>query len=778
MVTLLLSLVVTWVTSRNSISQGADYATDVFQRDWDQKYVEARHDFEMLLNQTYDTLRTVASLHGVGPADGGVRHTVQQLYNNLASHVPVSRLWITGVDLTPDQVDPVTGRVKGLVDVFDSIVVSDAVIAAPIITDSSANAALGEYRAMNDQLRFFRERFPELAAGQGLDYPALSSPALVTSDSREVGPVGALVAGEVNRKGIVYSVPIYGVDGKLTGLVSAELRTEAMARVFRQPYFVAVRPEPEYAVAAPHLAAELAPALDDIRRGDTPKGFPYARTEVCMVTDCKEWMLTAAVPTSVLQNSPLFRARTRQGTLILVAGVAVSLLSSAVVWTLSSTRLRAVALAVSERRFRTLVHNIPGAVYRCGTDRDRAIQYVSDGIEDIIGKAAATLVPGSLMELIHPEDHSIVRQQLAGAIGEGGGRYLVEYRVSRADGELRWVQDRGQVVADDSGNPPCIDGAILDVTDRKRAESERERMHRELEDASRKAGMAEVASGVLHNVGNVLNSLNVSTTLVTERLQKSKIANLGKAAQMMAEHKDDLPAFLTTDEKGRRLPAYLLDLAGFLAQEHAAVFDEIKAASENVEHIKSIIITQQTYAKNSTFLSPIRPAELFKDAMRMNTDTYARQGLEVQWELDDLPELPLDKHKIIQILVNLLGNARNAIATSSVKRVTLKARQIESPEGVLIRFAVVDTGIGISPENLARLFTHGFTTRTEGHGFGLHSAANAAREMGGSLYASSEGPGQGATFTLDVPIRAADESRHGSSRASFTTSGVTEHPPK
>ena len=755
---LLVSLTLTRMVQRNSVNQGARYATDLFKLEWDKQFVEARHDFEAMLNQTYDTLRTVAMLPGIAASKSSQslppesRLTVQQLYNNMALRVPVSKLCVVAAEMDPDQIDPLTGQKQRPIATFDAIRVGNTIVSGRKSATPSNDYTIEEYRAMKDQWQFFQKHFPAMSSSEGLDYPAVSSTELMTSDAGTVAAGDSPAQADSSRRGIVYSVPSYAADGKLSGMVSAVLRTGAMSRVFRQPYFVAARPDPDYAIAAPKLAAELVPALGVMRQGDAPQGFPYARAEVCVVTDYQQWLLTAAVPTSVLEDSPVYRARAGRGTVILWAGVAISLLLSAVVWTMSSMHIRAVALASSERRFRTLVQNIPGAIYRCRTDPDRAIQYVSDGISQIAGRPSDDLGARSLIELIAPEDQLRVRQQVVAALGAVGGQYLVEYRICRPDGEQRWVQDRGQVAAGDSGAPPYIDGAILDVSDRKRAEAETEQMHRQLEESSRKAGMAEVASGVLHNVGNVLNSLNVSTALVADRLKKSKIPNLGKAVQMMAEHKEDLPAFLTTDEKGRRLPAYLVDLAGFLTQDHASVLNEIKSACENVEHIKAIIGTQQTYAKNSTFLSPIRPADLFKDAMRLNASAYRQKQLEVRWALADLPALPLDKHKILQILVNLIGNAKNALDDAPIKQVTLKTEQIDSPQGPHIRFTVTDTGIGISAENLARLFTHGFTTRKEGHGFGLHSAANAAREMGGSLLATSEGPGRGAIFTLEVPI--------------------------
>ena len=109
----------------------------------------------------------------------------------------------------------------------------------------------------------------------------------------------------------------------------------------------------------------------------------------------------------------------------------------------------------------------------------------------------------------------------------------------------------------------------------------------------------------------------------------------------------------------------------------------------------------------------------------------------------------LEKHKILQILVNLLRNAKHACQESDRADKRLTVRVINGDGRV--RISVIDNGIGIPPENLIRIFSHGFTTKKDGHGFGLHSGALAAKEMDGSLTVHSDGPGQGSTFTLELP---------------------------
>jgi signal transduction histidine kinase len=123
--------------------------------------------------------------------------------------------------------------------------------------------------------------------------------------------------------------------------------------------------------------------------------------------------------------------------------------------------------------------------------------------------------------------------------------------------------------------------------------------------------------------------------------------------------------------------------------------------------------------------------------------------VEVVREFGNVPPMNVEKHKILQILVNLVSNAKHACQESerADKRLTVR---VANGDG-RIKISVIDNGVGILPENLARVFNHGFTTRKDGHGFGLHSGALAAKEMGGSLNVHSDGPGQGAAFTLELP---------------------------
>lgn len=285
---------------------------------------------------------------------------------------------------------------------------------------------------------------------------------------------------------------------------------------------------------------------------------------------------------------------------------------------------------------------------------------------------------------------------------------------------------------------------------KEKAHAELAEAQQRLVEASRQAGMAEVATGVLHNVGNVLNSVNVSANLVLDRLRESKIANLPKLAGLLEENTMDLGRFFTSDPRGRQVPGYLNSLAKHLGEEQTFVLGELEALRKHIDHIKDIVAMQQEYAKVSGVTETVAVAQLVEDALQLNAGALARHGVKVVREFEPVPAIAVEKHKVLQVLVNLIRNAKYALEETRTgdKRLCIRIR---GRAGGRVQIEVIDNGVGIPPENLTRIFSHGFTTRKGGHGFGLHSGALAAKELGGSLVAHSDGIGTGATFTLELP---------------------------
>jgi PAS domain S-box-containing protein len=368
----------------------------------------------------------------------------------------------------------------------------------------------------------------------------------------------------------------------------------------------------------------------------------------------------------------------------------------------------------------------------------------------LIGYTAEELYERTFQDVTHPEDLELdlaqVRQMLAGEILS----YQMEKRYFHKEGRVVWVLLSVSLIRDSQGRPVHFISQIQDITERKDAEAALDTMHKELLEASRRAGMAEVATSVLHNVGNVLNSVNVSCSVAAEKIRRSRIGSVKRTADLLDENAGDLAGFMSADPRGRKLPGFLRNLAGRLAGEQSEVLEELRLLAGNIDHIRQIVAMQQGYARVTGVTETVKVTDLVEDSLRMNTDALLRHEVEVVREYEEVPPITIDKHKAVQILVNLIRNAKQACddSGSAAKRMTVRVTN----SGGSVRVAVIDNGVGIPPENLTRIFAHGFTTKPDGHGFGLHGGALAARELGGTLSVHSDGGGAGATFTLELPV--------------------------
>jgi C4-dicarboxylate-specific signal transduction histidine kinase len=253
-------------------------------------------------------------------------------------------------------------------------------------------------------------------------------------------------------------------------------------------------------------------------------------------------------------------------------------------------------------------------------------------------------------------------------------------------------------------------------------------------------------------VGNVLNSVNITAALLKDKLEKSPVSLFGRVIALMNEHSGDLGQFLTADPKGKQVLETLNQLSKYLTAERDGMLPEIDQLRQNIDHINNIVAMQQSYAKVSGLVETIEVSDLVETALRLNADELARNQIQLVRDYNkQLPEITVDKHEVLQILVNLIQNAKHAFEKSGRqdKRLTMK---IDSLRG-RVRLVVVDNGVGIAQESMTHIFSHGFTTRKDGHGFGLHSGALSAKGLGGSLTAHSDGLGTGATFILELPLQ-------------------------
>ncbi|MDB6172123.1 MAG: Multi-sensor signal transduction histidine kinase [Chthoniobacteraceae bacterium] len=396
-----------------------------------------------------------------------------------------------------------------------------------------------------------------------------------------------------------------------------------------------------------------------------------------------------------------------------------------------------------------LAHS-PAVLYRLKVEGKSLVPMaVSANITRLLGFSPADAVDQAWwLTQVHPEDRDIALASIEDLMAHGASRS--EYRVRHKAGNYRWMEGNRRLLQDAAGQPVEITGVWMDITDRKQSEHALEKAHRELVDLSRRAGMAEIATNVLHNVGNVLNSVNVSADLLRRQVRKTPVADLDRIVALLQEQGPNLGTFFTTDPRGTKVTEFLARAALRFTRAQETQLQEVTSLQKNIEHIKEIVAMQQSYARVSGVTERLQITDLVEDALRMNGGALQRHAVPVGREFAlGLPSIATDRHKILQILVNLLSNAKHACdgATGEEKRITVRVTQA----GDRLRVEVIDTGVGISAENLDRIFNHGFTTKKEGHGFGLHSAANAAKELGGALTVHSAGLGQGATFTLELP---------------------------
>ena len=292
-----------------------------------------------------------------------------------------------------------------------------------------------------------------------------------------------------------------------------------------------------------------------------------------------------------------------------------------------------------------------------------------------------------------------------------------------------------------------------EISERKKAQAEREALQQQLVQASRQAGMADVASSVLHNVGNVLTSINVSTDTLLKTLKKPMVGDVCRIASMFHENQGNLQVFLTEDPKGKQIPSYLGMVAESLSGSHQTIQSEIDSLVKKVDHIKQVIMSQQDIAHSGNVREAATVEDLMEQALLMGMPEPEKYGIRVVREYAHVPDIMTDRHHVLQILVNVITNAKNSMVEYPANSRCLTVRILLPPDRTgSVRLEVTDTGGGIKAENLPRLFTQGFTTRKAGHGLGLHSAAISANKLGGTLQALSEGEGRGATFMLDLPL--------------------------
>jgi len=354
----------------------------------------------------------------------------------------------------------------------------------------------------------------------------------------------------------------------------------------------------------------------------------------------------------------------------------------------------------------------------------------------------------NMLDQIQERDNSLIKEkEKAETSAESAKKYASETEKMNLELEIE-IRERTRIEDELSDLNETLEDKVIERT------AELKELNEKIGDVARSAGMAEVASGVLHNVGNVLNSVNVSASLIREQVRKSKVDNLSRVVKMLDENSEDIAAFISKDEKGKQIPKFLHLLSEQLGSEKELMYKELDDLSKSIDHIKNVISMQQSYAGSVGVREKISLSELVEDALKINMQGMQRHGIEVVKEFHKTPMLYLDKHKALQIVINLISNAKNALVDCEKKyREKEKVLTIVIlKENDSVSIEVKDTGIGIEAEDIKHLFEYGFKKRREGHGYGLHHSAIVANELGGKITVKSDGLGKGASFKLLIPI--------------------------
>lgn len=404
------------------------------------------------------------------------------------------------------------------------------------------------------------------------------------------------------------------------------------------------------------------------------------------------------------------------------------------------------ALRESELFYHSLVESLPQSIAR--KDTAGRFTYVNSVFaksvqrapEEIAGRTDADIYPPDIAERNRLADEQVMLKQTA----------LEQESSAVEGGKKRYFHVKRIPLLDKQGACLGVQVLIWDMTVFRETEEMLRVAQRELVETSRLAGIAEMATGVLHNLGNALNSVNTAVGIAADRVRHSRAVNVTKIAELLEEHRERLPEFLTTDPRGMRTVDYLKRLGRTLEGEQADGLREFDFLREQIEHLNQIVAAQQSYANVAGITEEVQPGELIEYALRICDASLARHEIAVTREFAQTGTVRVQRQKVLQILVNLINNAKDAVKVRPMgeRRLNVGTRLA----GDHVQVILADNGEGIPPENLTRIFAFGFTTKPGGHGFGLHSSALAAKEMHGSLLARSEGRGKGATFILDLPL--------------------------
>lgn len=394
-----------------------------------------------------------------------------------------------------------------------------------------------------------------------------------------------------------------------------------------------------------------------------------------------------------------------------------------------------------------------------------SIVLVNQRCVEIFGYDAEEIKTKSGFDFAAPEEQARLRQALAEARSTQTPPKEFRFWIVGGDGERRYVRNRYLPIVEEGQ----LVGRLIvttDLTQSKLMEEELarhrdhleelveertaslDRTHKTLLEVSRRAGRAEVATDILHNAGNALNSASVIAGQAYGELSQSRLTKLDATVKLIQQHSDDLPNFLQHDTKGRLLPTYLDKLNSTLQEERQNLLSILQELQSSIQRLETIVRSHEDSAQPDVVLESCFVADLFDDAVKLTRPALQRCEAKVVLEHNNLPLMQLDRYALLQVLVNLLGNAAEAVSSAELREIYLRA---SCPEPKRLLIEVEDTGVGVSEEARKRLFQQGFSS-WGGLGIGLHRSWNTTRLLGGQLKLKKSDRKAGACFLLELPI--------------------------
>ncbi len=415
-------------------------------------------------------------------------------------------------------------------------------------------------------------------------------------------------------------------------------------------------------------------------------------------------------------------------------------------------------LEQSETKIRAILDNIGEGILVL--NEDGRIESMNPAAEHIFAMKEKDSIGINSVLLIDEHDSEDapgfigIEVQSAGRTKTGNNHQPKEYRGVRSDGStfpMEFVVSRMNL-----GSKHLLVCIVRDITSRKQTETKLADVQNQLVDAAHKSGMADMATGVLHNIGNILNSVNLAGEEIHRISGNSKVTGLLKASDMLLENHDDMENFLTQDARGKKLPEYFIKMGKVLNAEINSIQKESKELIAKTTMMKEVISTQQTYAKSGFHNEKLNLPELVEDALKIQNASLKKWGVKLDTQFANTPTCIGQKSKLLQVITNLIKNAKEAMSDNDQFN---RPKELKIETGMAndtaVYLKIKDNGCGINKEQLTKIFNHGFTTKETGHGFGLHTCANAMTEMKGALKVDSEGIQKGACFTVTLPINKA-----------------------